>query len=84
MNEQQQDDHNFTRREFIELAVATGFVAGLPGRALADESRQGIPYRILGRTGEKVSAIGLGATTLEASPMKKKAFELFERPSMKA
>jgi len=60
MNEQQQDDHNFTRREFIELAVATGFVAGLPGRALAAESRQGIPYRILGRTGEKVSAIGLG------------------------
>jgi len=76
MNEQQQDDHNFTRREFIELAVATGFVAGLPGRALADESRQGIPYRILGRTGEKVSAIGLGGYHVGSQPDEKESIRI--------
>jgi predicted aldo/keto reductase-like oxidoreductase len=76
MNEQQQDDHNFTRREFIELAVATGFVAGLPGRALAAESRQGIPYRILGRTGEKVSAIGLGGYHVGSQPDEKESIRI--------
>jgi len=76
MNEQQQDDHNFTRREFIELAVATGFVAGLPGRALAAESRQGIPYSILGRTGEKVSAIGLGGYHVGSQPDEKESIRI--------
>jgi predicted aldo/keto reductase-like oxidoreductase len=53
-------EQNVTRREFIELAVASSFVAGLSGAAVGAESQHGVPYRVLGRTGEKVSAIGLG------------------------
>jgi len=48
-----------SRREFLKAAVATGVLAGtLPGWAAETES--GMPHRRLGRTGEKVSAIGLG------------------------
>ena len=47
------------RREFLKAAVATGVLAGtLQGWAAETES--GMPHRRLGRTGEKVSAIGLG------------------------
>jgi uncharacterized protein len=56
----EQGEQSVTRREFIELAVASGMMAGLSGTALGAQSEQGVPYRILGRTGEKVSAIGLG------------------------
>lgn len=45
------------RREFIELAVATGIVAGA---APAAEAGVGIARRRLGRTGEEVSILGLG------------------------
>jgi aryl-alcohol dehydrogenase-like predicted oxidoreductase len=48
-----------TRRGFMQAALA-GVAVGATARALAVESRQGIPYRTLGRTGEQVSAIGLG------------------------
>jgi aryl-alcohol dehydrogenase-like predicted oxidoreductase len=54
--------HNLSgvnRRDFLKAAVATGVLAGtLPGWAVEIES--GVPHRKLGRTGEKVSAIGLG------------------------
>ena len=48
-----------SRREFLKAAVTAGVLAGtLPGWAAQSES--GMPQRLLGRTGEKVSAIGLG------------------------
>ncbi len=58
----------FSRREFVKSTIAAGVLVGTMsgawsaeqvGRPLA-ELRNGIPYRDLGRTGQKVSAIGLG------------------------
>ncbi|MEO7676001.1 MAG: aldo/keto reductase [Verrucomicrobiota bacterium] len=42
------------------MAVATGVVAGVAPHSFAEETKDGMIYRTLGRTGEKVSAIGLG------------------------
>jgi aryl-alcohol dehydrogenase-like predicted oxidoreductase len=51
----------FTRREFVKLtAAATGIVASTGLISCAAESRGEIPRRALGRTGEKVSIVGLG------------------------
>ncbi|MGA8230609.1 MAG: aldo/keto reductase [Candidatus Acidiferrales bacterium] len=49
-----------TRREFLELAAATTLLADLSTRARAAEGASEIPRRNLGRTGERVSCIGLG------------------------
>src|SRR5581483_4907639 len=54
------EESSLTRRRFIELATAAGFVAGVSRTSWGAETREGIPYRLLGRTGEKVSIIGLG------------------------
>jgi predicted aldo/keto reductase-like oxidoreductase len=53
-------DMSFSRREFLGMTAASLLVAGtLSGTAAADR-KNGIPYRPLGHTGEKVSVIGLG------------------------
>jgi len=50
----------FSRREFIGMTAASLVMAtALSGSAAADRKSE-IPYRALGRTGEKVSLIGLG------------------------
>jgi predicted aldo/keto reductase-like oxidoreductase len=49
-----------SRREFVSFAAASLFFTQLNGQAAAAEARNGIPYRTLGRTGEKVSMVGLG------------------------
>jgi aryl-alcohol dehydrogenase-like predicted oxidoreductase len=48
------------RRDFLKAAVATGVIVGSGAAAWSAESKEGMPYRALGRTGEKVSIIGLG------------------------
>jgi aryl-alcohol dehydrogenase-like predicted oxidoreductase len=48
-----------TRRDFLKAAAATGLLTGTVP-AWAAEVEGGMLYRRLGRTGEKVSAIGLG------------------------
>jgi uncharacterized protein len=50
----------FSRREFVGVAAASVLMAGsLRGSAESDR-KNGIPYRTLGHTGERVSVIGLG------------------------
>ena len=49
-----------SRRTFVKGALATALLAGAATRQPSAETGGGMPYRILGRTGEKVSAIGLG------------------------
>ncbi len=52
-----------TRRELLELSLAMAVVAGTSGQlSWAAEAKAGIPYRTLGRTGEKVSLVGLGGS----------------------
>jgi predicted aldo/keto reductase-like oxidoreductase len=51
---------SLTRRQFLELATAAGFAAGVSRNSWGAETREGVPYRTLGRTGEKVSIVGLG------------------------
>jgi len=51
---------SISRRGFLGFAAASIFLAGASKDALGAESRNGIPYRTLGRTGEKVSVVGLG------------------------
>src|SRR5215204_1899421 len=55
-------DSDTTRRAFMQTTLAAGVAAGatLGSRSQAVEAQNGIPYRTLGRTGERVSAIGLG------------------------
>ena len=57
---QEMPEKGVSRREFVGIAAASLLFTQLGGRASAAEARNGIPYRTLGRTGEKVSLIGLG------------------------
>jgi len=50
-----------TRREFLGAMLTTSIFAGVAGPELwAAGEEKGIPYRKLGRTGERVSLVGLG------------------------
>jgi predicted aldo/keto reductase-like oxidoreductase len=54
-----------SRREFVGMTVAAGVVAGTSSSLGADvawavDSKTGMQYRTLGKTGEKVSMMGLG------------------------
>ena len=48
------------RREFLGITAASLLVAGRLSAAAKPDNKNGIPHRTLGRTGEKVSLIGLG------------------------
>jgi predicted aldo/keto reductase-like oxidoreductase len=52
-------DLGVNRREFLGMTAASLLMAGGLNTVNA-ESKNGVPYRTLGRTGEKVSMIGLG------------------------
>ncbi|HXB21509.1 MAG TPA: aldo/keto reductase [Candidatus Solibacter sp.] len=49
-----------TRRKFLEIAAATVVTAGIGRPTWGAETKNNIPYRTLGRTGEKVSLVGIG------------------------
>jgi len=49
-----------SRRSFVKSAAAVAILGTASPQALMAETNEGMPQRALGRTGEKVSAIGLG------------------------
>jgi uncharacterized protein len=49
-----------TRRKFLELSAATVVAAGIGQPTWSVETKGGIPYRTLGRTGARVSVVGIG------------------------
>jgi predicted aldo/keto reductase-like oxidoreductase len=49
-----------SRRSFVKSAAAAAALGAASPQALMAETKEGMPQRALGRTGEKVSAIGLG------------------------
>jgi aryl-alcohol dehydrogenase-like predicted oxidoreductase len=53
-------DSSISRRGFLGFAAASIVLANTDLHTPRSESRNGIPYRTLGRTGEKVSLVGLG------------------------
>ena len=57
-----------SRRGFLGFAAASYFLAHADGQVPSSESRNGIPYRALGRSRERVSLIGLGGYHLGKQP----------------
>src|SRR6266478_7292065 len=53
-------DTTVTRRDFLGMTAGSLLMAGMLSGAAKPDSKNGFPYRTLGRTGEKVSLIGLG------------------------
>jgi uncharacterized protein len=53
-------DTGISRRGFLGLAAGSILMAHAGQPSPRPESRNGIPYRMLGRSGEKVSLVGLG------------------------
>jgi aryl-alcohol dehydrogenase-like predicted oxidoreductase len=53
-------DGGVSRRDFLGLAVAATCAAGTEKLSWAADTKEGMTYRTLGRTGEKVSMVGLG------------------------
>src|SRR5580693_2532560 len=53
-------DSGISRRGFLGFAAASIFLANAEQQVRGAESKNNIPYRTLGRSGEKVSIIGLG------------------------
>ena len=49
-----------SRREFVKMALAAGAAVAAGPQLWSAETKNEVPVRLLGRTGEKVSAIGLG------------------------
>jgi len=49
-----------TRRQFLETAAGASILASFPSYSPAAEAEGEVPRRTLGRTGEKISVVGLG------------------------
>jgi predicted aldo/keto reductase-like oxidoreductase len=57
-----------TRREFLELGVVASLAVGAEKIAWAADTKSDVPRRTLGRTGEKVSMVGLGGYHIGKQP----------------
>ncbi|OGG45468.1 MAG: hypothetical protein A3F84_26435 [Candidatus Handelsmanbacteria bacterium RIFCSPLOWO2_12_FULL_64_10] len=75
----EKDEGKWTRREFMARSGAVGAglaLGGLPGEAWAAESGPAMPRRQLGRTGMRVSVLGVGGTVPTSPLMLNRAFDL--------
>src|SRR2546422_10379385 len=57
-------DPGVSRREFLGMTAASLLIAGRLSDAAKPDSKNGIPHRTLGHTGESVSLVGLGGDHL--------------------
>ena len=53
-------DSTVTRRQFLEAAAGASILMSFPSYPRAGEVKGEVPHRTLGRTGERVSAVGIG------------------------
>jgi predicted aldo/keto reductase-like oxidoreductase len=67
---------SLSRRTFLKGGLAAGIVAQMRLRAPAAETRNGIPYRLLGSTGAEVSAIGVGGFHIGKKPTEDEAIRI--------
>jgi uncharacterized protein len=58
--EDRMKEHSTTRREFIKQTAVVLCAASIAPHEVWASTSEGVPKRILGRTGEKVSILGLG------------------------
>src|SRR5207249_8875180 len=61
-------DATVSRRSFLKSAAAAAVFGAASPHTLMAETNEGMPQRVLGRTGEKVSAIGLGGYHIGKQP----------------
>ena len=61
-------DTAMSRRAFVKSAAAAAMLGSTYPQVLMAETKEGMPQRFLGRTGEKVSAIGLGGYHIGKQP----------------
>ncbi len=55
---------DITRREFLKLSAATAAAISLQGVPVIAGTRNGVPYRVLGKTGLKISILSVGGYTI--------------------
>src|ERR1039457_6718313 len=55
-----ESDSGVSRRQFLGMTAASLLMAAKGSQAAKPDSKNGMPYRALGRTGETVSLVGLG------------------------
>jgi aryl-alcohol dehydrogenase-like predicted oxidoreductase len=67
------------RRDFMKTAMATGVVAAAGSRVWAAEGTSEVPMRQLGRTGEKVSCLGLGGSHIGKVKDEQESFRIMRR-----
>jgi predicted aldo/keto reductase-like oxidoreductase len=63
---------DITRREFLKLSAATAAAVSLSGLPLMANPRNGIPYRVLGKTGLEVSLLTVGGHTIGIDELSEK------------
>ena len=66
------------RRRFLQTATATTLMASL-GKKIGRAASTDIPQRILGRTGEKVSIVGLGGFHLGMQSDEQESIRIIRR-----